>query len=124
MKILALYDETCALCQESKKLFRRLDRLNKVEWVSLQTYERLNKSFPFTKEDLRKELHIILPNQKIVKGFYAVRRLLLTSPVFTIIATLLYIPFVPLIGVPAYKLIAKNRHRFLKRKCEDGSCSL
>ncbi|GLB58591.1 hypothetical protein NCCP133_07240 [Cytobacillus sp. NCCP-133] len=101
-----------------------MDWLNKVEWISLQEYEKSPNSFSFTNQDLRKELHIIVPNGNVKKGYYAVRRLLLHFPATSIASILLYIPFIDKIGNLLYHWVAKNRHKFLRKKCDDGSCSL
>lgn len=124
MKTIALYDGTCSLCRETKRLSEKLDWLNKVEWVSLQEYEKNPRSISFSNQDLRKELHIITPNGEVKKGYYAVRRLLLQFPATLILSVLLYVPFAALIGNPIYKWIAKNRKKFLRKNCDDGSCTL
>lgn len=68
MKTIALYDGTCSLCKETKKIFKKLDWLNKVEWISLQEYEKIPNSLSFSKIDLRRELHIITPSGGVKKG--------------------------------------------------------
>ncbi|MDE3839982.1 DUF393 domain-containing protein [Bacillus methanolicus] len=124
MKTIALYDQTCSLCQETKRIFNKLDWLGKVEWISLQEYEKKQSCFPFRKEDLRKELHIVTPSNKIYKGFYAVRRLLVLLPATFFFGILIHAPLVDRIGSPIYKWVAKNRHKFLRKNCDSGSCSL
>lgn len=124
MKIVALYDEGCLLCQEVKGKLQKLDSFHKVNWKSLQEYEKTNLNTRFTAEELRKELHIILPNEQVLKGYDAVRKILLLSPYTFLVGILLYIPFIPIIGRPLYRWIATNRHLFMKRKCDDDSCSI
>ena len=124
MKILSLYDEKCSLCQTSKKSFMKLDWLHKVRWVSLQGYEKDEQSLLLNRSDLRKELHIILPSGRLLKGFYAIRRLLLCFPITFLIGVFLYLPFMPIIGNPVYKWIAKNRYKWLRKNCKGDSCSL
>lgn len=124
MKILSLYDEKCSLCQTSKKWFMKLDWLHKVSWVSLQEYEKEEHPLFLNRSDLRKELHIILPSSHLLRGFYAIRRLLLCFPITFLVAFFLYLPLMPLIGNPIYKWIAKNRHKWLRSKCKGESCSL
>lgn len=124
MKIISLYDGKCVLCQETKKIFEKLDTRNKVEWLSLQEYEKKNDGISFRPSELRKEIHIILPGNRVLKGFGAVRKLLLQYPATFIVGFLLYLPFISWVGSPIYKWIARNRHRFIKKKCTDGSCSL
>ncbi|TKC15892.1 DUF393 domain-containing protein [Robertmurraya kyonggiensis] len=120
MKIIALYDGKCSLCQRTKRTFQKLDWNQKMEWLSLQEYE----GSQFSAVDLRRELHIILPNGHILKGFDAVRKLLLKSPPTLIVGLFLYIPLIPLIGHPIYRWIAKNRYKFGAKTCTDGSCSI
>lgn len=124
MKTISLYDGSCSLCKESKKIFEKLDSFQKVHWISLQEYERTKQSISFNKIDLRKELHIITKSGKVLKGFYAIRYLFLLFPATIVVGALLYVPFSYLIGNPIYKWIAKNRHRFIKKKCDNDSCSL
>lgn len=124
MKITALYDENCTLCQETKRRLEVIDKFGKVKWISLQQFERNSDNNPFTAKDLRQELHIILPDNRVLKGYDAVRKLLLISPLTFPIGIVLYAPLIPYIGRPIYKWIASNRHIFLRSKCEDGSCSL
>ncbi|WML47245.1 DUF393 domain-containing protein [Neobacillus sp. PS3-34] len=124
MKMVTLYDENCSLCQETKRWFQKLDWLQRVKWTSLQEYEKGNYHQSFNKVELRKELHLILPSGRLLKGFFAVRKLLIHFPVTFIIGLILYIPLMPVIGVPIYKWIAKNRYRFFRKNCDNGSCSL
>ncbi|MBY0124180.1 thiol-disulfide oxidoreductase DCC family protein [Bacillus sp. S/N-304-OC-R1] len=124
MKTTALYDETCSLCKESKQIFKKIDWLRKIEWVSLQDYERKNQLISFDRTSLRRELHIITSNGKVLKGYNAVRHLLLLSPPASLFGFFLYIPGMSFLGDPLYKWIAKNRHKFLRKKCDNGSCSL
>ncbi|WP_185762547.1 thiol-disulfide oxidoreductase DCC family protein [Bacillus methanolicus] len=123
LKTIALYDQTCSLCQETKRISNKLDWLGKVEWISLQEYEKEQSLFVFRNEDLRKELHIITPSKKVYKGFYAVRRLLVLFPATFFFGILIHVPFIERIGNPLYLLVAKNRHKFLRKNCGNGSCT-
>ncbi|MFO1444250.1 DUF393 domain-containing protein [Bacillus sp. Bva_UNVM-123] len=124
MKTLALYDNTCSLCKQSKRVFQKLDWLHQVKWVSLQEYEQMEEGESFNKVDLRRELHIITSRGKVLKGYNAIRYLFVLFPATAIGGVILFLPFTHLLGNPIYKRIAKNRHRFLRKKCDDGSCSL
>lgn len=124
MKNVALYDETCSLCQLSKKKIMELDVLQRIEWVSLQTYEKTPNIISFNRKELRKEIHLITSKGKVLKGFYAMRNIMLQCPLLFIFGIICYVPFADVIGNPIYRWVAKNRHIFLRQSCKDGNCSL
>lgn len=123
MKDLALYDESCSLCQRSKKWMMSLDWFNQVAWVSLQDYEQESNCFPFNKKDLRKELHLITSNGRVLKGFYAIRKMMLQCPLLVIPGVICYLPFVNLVGNRVYRWVAENRHILFRQSCDDEKCS-
>ena len=54
-------------------------------------------------------------------GFFASRRLLTSMPVLLPLGVLMWLPGVHLIGVPVYRLIADNRHKFSRCRIKAGS---
>ncbi|MET3697183.1 thiol-disulfide oxidoreductase DCC family protein [Bacillus oleivorans] len=124
---LALYDAQCALCQRTKKTVTKLDWLNKIKWVSLQEYEKIDHSLTFRAIDLRRELHLLIETEKdikILKGFRSIRYMFLLLPSTFVLGLLLYIPGVSRIGDPIYKWVAKRRHQLLKGQCDSDSCTI
>ncbi|RID83299.1 DUF393 domain-containing protein [Mesobacillus zeae] len=121
---MVLYDSGCSLCIRTKEMMKKLDWLDRVRWIPLEDYEQKPGALGFRPENLRKEIHVITDEEKVVKGFYAIRKLFLLFPPVFFIGALLYLPFVPAAGVPIYKIIAKNRHRFFRKKCTGNSCTL
>ncbi|PLS14939.1 DUF393 domain-containing protein [Bacillus sp. M6-12] len=124
MKDIALYDRECILCQKTKKMLTRFDWLSKIEWVSLQEYEKHNKVNVYNKKDLRRELHLLAGENKVYRGFFAVRRMMIKCPPLFLLGTLCYLPFAPLIGKPVYRYIAERRHIIFRSNCSDGKCSI
>lgn len=92
--------------------------------MSLQEYERKELRPRFKAVDLRREIHIIEPNGKILVGYWAVRRLLRLSPITVWLGLLMHLPFTHFIGIPFYRFIANHRYKLNKQKCEDDNCSL
>lgn len=122
--MIALYDGDCSLCLETKKWFQRLDWLGAAEWLPLQEYEKSGRLPRFRPENLRRELHIINRSGNVLKGFKAARKLLLHCPLTFLPALLLYLPGAAWAGEPAYRVLARNRHRLNRGKCKSGSCTL
>lgn len=120
----ALYDESCSLCQLSKKRMMRLDWFKRVNWVPLQEYEKQPNHIDFNRKELRKELHLVTAKGDVLKGFYAIRKMMMQCPLLVLPGIICYIPFVDLIGNPVYRWVAKNRHFFFKKSCNDGKCTL
>ncbi|WP_158555776.1 thiol-disulfide oxidoreductase DCC family protein [Peribacillus glennii] len=120
----ALYDAECILCRKTKQAISAFDWLDSIKWASLQEYEKQNHTIHFNKKQLREEMHLVTKKGKVLKGFYAVRRIMVKCPLLFLIGAFCYIPSVPLIGVPLYRFIAARRHLFLSKECKDGKCSL
>lgn len=123
-KPIVLYDETCYLCRQSKKIVKKIDWLHIFNWESLQTYE---KNYPLTKEKkqaIKEELHVITPKRQQKVGYQSIRYILLRCPPTFLLGLLLYIPKSHVIGDPIYRWVAKNRYRLFKDKCENGACNI
>ena len=120
----ALYDETCILCQLSKKRVMKLDWFKRVTWVSLQEYEKQQFHIHFNKKEIRAELHLITVKDDVLKGFYAIRKIMLQCPLLVLPGIICYLPFVDLIGNRVYRWVARNRHVFFKKSCDDDNCAL
>ncbi len=118
-KPIILYDGECGFCTRSVKLGRRLDWFKVFEWHS-RWEPGIQEKFPRVSfDDTLRQMVCVKPDSKVLGGFYCVRHLWLHFPLLFLPALFLYIPGVSLIGVPFYKWIAKNRHRFGGREnCE------
>jgi predicted DCC family thiol-disulfide oxidoreductase YuxK len=122
MKDLILYDGTCSLCLQTKKSISALDWFGQLNWVSLEEYEQ-GQQF-FNKEELRKEIHLLTESGKVLKGFSAIRRIMLKCPLLIGLGVVCYLPFAEKIGNPLYRFVATRRYLFLGKACKDGSCSI
>ncbi|MRH44791.1 DUF393 domain-containing protein [Aquibacillus halophilus] len=118
-----LYDETCYLCQQSKKIIQLIDWLRVFEWQSLQTYSGNHILTDEQLSEMEGEIHLITKKDSVLVGYFAVRYILLRCPITVIIGLLMYIPKSPKVGVPAYRWVAKNRYQLFKKKCK-GVCKI
>lgn len=60
--------------------------------------------------DCGQALHVLTPDERILRGFYAVRHLLGFTWLFWLLP-LFYLPGVPALGEKAYAWVAANRYR-------------
>lgn len=107
-----IFDGDCGFCRRWIRIGRKLDWLGRMDWRA-RLDPGVQAAFPqLCAEETQNRMVSIRPDGNPYGGFYAVRDILLHFPLTFLPALLLYIPGVSWIGVPAYKWIAKNRHRF------------
>ncbi len=117
-----IFDGDCGFCRRWIRIGRRLDWLGRMRWRARMD-PGVQQEFPqLSGEETLNRMVTIRPDGKTYGGFYAVRDIALHLPLTSLPALLLYIPGVSLIGVPVYKWIAKNRHRFGGKP--DDACSV
>jgi len=119
-----IYDGECFLCLRSMAVIDSLDWLDLVRPSAFQNEgvkERCAK-LGITPLDTRRELHLILPDQTIYRGFFAFRRLAWMVPALLPFAPLMYLPGAAWAGPRVYRIIASSRRRF--ETCENDACRI
>lgn len=107
-----IFDDDCGFCTRSVKLFRALDWLGRFEWVPRNDPRTAGRFPQVTGERTTGEMVSVRSDGRVNGGYFAVRDILVRLPLTFAPALLLYVPGVPLVGVPAYRWVARNRHRF------------
>ena len=97
-----------------------LDWLGRLEWHP-RSEPGLTERFPVLKNQDTQSQMVSLHDGKAYGGFFAVRDIWLRLPLAFLPALLFYIPGASFFGVPAYRWVARNRHRF---KGLSSSCVL
>lgn len=118
------FDGQCSLCIRSMVLLRYFDWFNRLSYCDFQKrWSSLAKSHPeISFGDLRREMHLVLPNGKVYKGFFAFRSICKYMPLFWPLLVFFYFPFTSVIGPKIYGFVANRRPRF--QDCPSGSCSI
>lgn len=107
-----IFDGDCGFCRRWIQIGTKLDWFSRMRWRA-RLDPGVKEEFPqLSGEETQNRMVSIRPDGKPYGGFYAVRDIMLHLPLTFFPSLLLYIPGVSLLGVPAYKWIAKNRHRF------------
>ncbi|KHE67058.1 thiol-disulfide oxidoreductase DCC family protein [Halobacillus sp. BBL2006] len=123
-KPIVLYDGACYLCNQSKRFFQKLDWMAKMEWISLQEYEKFTDLSDYQRKAINQELHVRFPTGYEMKGYDAVTYLMRKCPLTFILGLIFSIPGSGMIGKPLYSLVARNRYKLFKNKCKNGTCTL
>lgn len=117
-----IFDGDCGFCRRSVRIGKTLDWMGRIDWRARMDPETRNSFSQAASEETQNRMISVRPDGTWLGGFYAVRDIMIRLPLTFLPAMVLYFPGVSLIGVPVYRWIAKNRHRF-GGKAEDR-CSL
>jgi predicted DCC family thiol-disulfide oxidoreductase YuxK len=118
-----IYDGDCALCRKSIALLRKLDWLQRLEYVNARDPQQpILQESPVVGAPLLEEMHLLTPGNRLHHGFRAFRWLAWRLPVFWLLAPLLYIPGIPWLGQRVYRWIARNRFHLVP--CHGGVCDI
>ncbi len=107
-----LFDGDCGVCTVSSEKAEAIDKNNLFTIAPYQRYSREELAEQGIDYDrCGEELHVISPTGKVYRGAFAVNAFLWNYYPWKILVAILYIiPIFLLLEIPAYKLIAKNRH--------------
>ncbi|MCC6342636.1 MAG: DUF393 domain-containing protein [Bryobacterales bacterium] len=136
--LLVIFDGDCGFCDWCRGQLQRVDFEGVFEWAPYQSGR--GSEYGISGEHASRRLQLVTSGGRVIEGFHAIRRMLIYMPVvwFALFAVIALAPaappwrglialsalffFSPLmnpIGVAAYDLAARNRHRLFKgRSCK------
>ena len=123
-KLTVLYDGACNLCRSSVERVRRMDRHGFIELVDLRD---ANVPARFPQVDIDEAMRLMQavdPRGRVYSGADAWARIGLALPPWKLIAWLLLLPGIHFVAQRFYGWIARNRYRWNRELCEDGTCAL
>ena len=109
-----IYDGDCGFCQSTVNMIRRVDWLNKFEFVPFQDKSVLKEHKVLTKEMCEKEIYLVKPNKESISyygGYDAFKIMAVFLPLTFLISWFFLLPGIVQIGRIIYKFIAGNRHK-------------
>ena len=123
-KLTVLYDGACNLCRSSVERVRQMDPRGLIELVDLH-----DASVParFPQVDIDEAMRLMQavdPRGRVYSGPDAWARIGLALPGWKLIAWLLLVPGIHFVAQRYYGWIARNRYRWNRELCEDGTCAL
>ena len=117
-----LFDGSCNLCRGSAARVKRFDRANRIEFldvndpVSLQRFPQVNH------EEALRWMQAVDSNGNVFGGSDAWARIGSRLPGWKLIAWVLLVPGIRWFAGKFYAWIARNRYRWNRELCEDGTC--
>ena len=124
LKSAIIYDGECRFCQWSVRRIRKLDRWEKFDYIPRQA-EGVDEVFPIlAQSDFNTGLRLIESADELHVGADAIYQIYRRLPPYHLITWAYRLPLIrPLVRF-GYSLIARNRHRFGRVACDNGSCVL
>lgn len=119
-----LYDGQCPLCIRSMTVLCYFDWFNRLIYSNLEErWQTLAETHPqISLQACLEEMHLILPNGNVRKGFFAFREILRYLPILSPLHLILYLPGLSIIGPKVYTFVASRRQRFTS--CNFDTCSI
>jgi predicted DCC family thiol-disulfide oxidoreductase YuxK len=123
-ELTVFYDGGCSLCRASVARVQRFDTQHRIEFLDVHD-PAVQKRYPqIDPEVAMRWMQAIGADGRVWSGAEAWARIGMLLPSWKILAWLLLVPGVRWIAGGIYKLIARNRYRWNRAACSDGSCSL
>lgn len=113
------YDSDCRLCTRTMTVIGWLDWLASLDYRGIEEAAR-SEELPegVSPDELRREMHVSLPDGRCRTGFFAYRAMLPHLPLLWPFLPLAYLPGASRVGRRVYEAISRRR----RRGCESGRC--
>ncbi|MGB6684352.1 MAG: DUF393 domain-containing protein [Candidatus Acidiferrum sp.] len=123
-KLTVLYDGACNLCRASVVRVRHMDPHGRIELLDLHDAS-VPARFPQVHiAEAMRLMQAVDPAGRVYFGADAWARIGLTLPGWKLVAWVLLVPGIHFIAQRFYGWIARNRYRWNRELCEDGTCAL
>jgi len=123
-ELTVLYDGACSLCRASVNRLKLMDRGARIELLDLHNPSAATRFPQVNREEAMRLMQAVNAHGRIFSGADAWARIGLTLPGWKLIAWILLVPGIHFIARQIYAWIARNRYRWNKEQCADGSCAV
>jgi predicted DCC family thiol-disulfide oxidoreductase YuxK len=123
-ELTVLYDGHCGLCRASVARLRRLDGRSRIELLDLHDPSVPTRFPQVNREEAMRLMQAVDPTGRVYSGVDAWARIGLALPSWKLLAWLLLVPGIHFIAKHVYAWVARNRYRWNRDLCEDGTCAL
>jgi predicted DCC family thiol-disulfide oxidoreductase YuxK len=123
-ELTVLYDGACNLCRASVARVRRMDPRSLIELVDLHD-AAVPVGFPQVNvEEAMRLMQAVDRGGRVYSGADAWARIGLALPGWKLVAWLLLVPGIHFVAKRFYGWVARNRYRWNRELCDDGTCAL
>ncbi len=119
-----LYDGSCALCRASVARLQRMDRSGRIELLDLHDPQASARFPQVDREEAMRLMQAVDGAGRVFSGVDAWARIGLSLPGWKLLAWLLLVPGIHFLAGAVYSWVARNRYRWNRELCADGSCAV
>jgi predicted DCC family thiol-disulfide oxidoreductase YuxK len=123
-ELTVLYDGSCSLCRNSVARVQRFDHRRRIEFLSVQDPSAQVRFPQIDREVAMRWMQAVDARGRISSGADAWARIGMLLPGWNLLARILLIPGIHWIATKIYAWVARNRYRWNRDLCADGTCSL
>jgi predicted DCC family thiol-disulfide oxidoreductase YuxK len=123
-ELAVLYDGTCSLCRASANRLKRMDHGARIELLDLHDPSAATRFPQVNRDEAMRLMQAVDARGRIFSGADAWAHIGLALPGWKLIAWLLLVPGIHFIAKKIYAWIARNRYRWNKEQCADGTCTV
>jgi predicted DCC family thiol-disulfide oxidoreductase YuxK len=118
------FDGSCNLCRGSAARVRRLDKARRIELLDLHDAAALQRFPQVRPEVAMRWMQAVNAKGEVFSGSDAWARIGALLPGWNLVAWILRVPGIRWIAGKFYSWIARNRYRWNRTVCEDGTCQV
>ena len=119
-----LFDGSCSLCRASVTRARRFDRMQRIEFLDLHNPQAPARFPQVNREEAMRLMQAVDSNGRVFGGVDAWTRIGRLLPGWNLVAWILLVPGIHWLAVKTYGWIARNRYRWNRAACADGTCGV
>lgn len=119
-----LYDGSCSLCRASVARVRSFDTRQRIEFLDLHDPSAQSRFPQIDREAAMRWMQAVDQRGRIWSGSDAWARIGLLLPGWSLFAWVPLVPGIRWLASKVYLWIARNRYRWNRALCSDGSCSM
>lgn len=122
--LFVFYDGSCSLCRASIAPVQRLDTRHRIEFLDLHNPSAQQRFPQIDRELAMRWMQAIDSRGRISSGADAWARIGLLLPGWCYLSWILLVPGIRWFAAKIYAWIGRNRYRWNRDVCSDGTCSL
>jgi predicted DCC family thiol-disulfide oxidoreductase YuxK len=123
-RLTVLFDGSCSLCRASVLRARRFDRHHRIEFLDLHDPQAAERFPQVNRDEAMRLMQAVDSSGHVFGGVDAWALIGRSLPGWSLVAWLLRVPGIHWLATKIYAWIARNRYRWNRDACADGTCGM